>query len=118
MSGRRYEPGSPEWHQHREDMLREERQRGVKGWWFLSFADDAAHGGFHGGCFVEAFGVATALDEANRLGLNPGGEVLHAPMPPDGNALCERYRDRLLSRAELDAIDAAAGDDDSMEAVN
>jgi hypothetical protein len=86
-------------------MLNQERLRGTKGWWYLSFVD-VERGGFLGACIVEAFGVATALEEANRLGINPGGEVASVQIPPAGAAICAQYRDRLLSKAELEAMDA------------
>jgi hypothetical protein len=109
MSGRKYEPGSPEWWAHARAMEAAER-RGDKGWWYLSFARDKAHGGFLGGCFVEAYGPVTALSEANRLGINPHDcEVASSQCPPENAALFERYRDRLMSKAELEAMDVAEG---------
>lgn len=52
--------------------------------WYLSFASP---GKFLGACVVEADGFIEAVDEANHLGINPGGEVLgwdvtDFPAPP------------------------------------
>lgn len=67
-------------------------------WWYLSFAG----GGFRGACLVRATSPADAVREAHALKINPGGEVLAAPLsklnvplpPPE-------FRERLLSREEV-----------------
>ena len=45
-------------------------------WWYLSFADD----GFRGACVVKATDFITAVSEAHRLKINPGGQVIGLPM--------------------------------------
>lgn len=67
-----------------------------EGVYYLSFASEA---GFLGGAFVHAHGIITAVDRANDLGINPGGEVLcWGPIPPPEFDLM----DRLLSKQEID----------------
>lgn len=67
-----------------------------EGVYYLSFASEA---GFLGGAFVHAHGIITAVDRANDLGINPGGEVLcWGPIPPPESDLM----DRLLSKQEID----------------
>jgi hypothetical protein len=106
MSGRKYEPGSPEWWAHARAMEADERARGIKGWWYLSFARPKAEGGFLGGCFIEAYGPVTALSEATRLGINPRDcEVASSECAPQRAAIFERYRDKLMSKAELEAME-------------
>jgi len=67
-------------------------------WWYLSFADDT----FRGGVVVRGDDVVSALEEANRLGINPGGQVLGVPLTSD-HVPAASYRERLLSRDDCDA---------------
>lgn len=69
-------------------------------WHYLSFASEA---GFLGGCIVRGDDVVEAVKEAHRLGCNPGGEVLGAPIP-DEQMVPEQYRDRLLQKDEIDKV--------------
>jgi hypothetical protein len=71
------------------------------GWTYCSFADDD---GFLGGVIVEASNVVEAAIVASMLGINPGGEVLGAPCP---SVPPERFRNRLLSLDDLNALDEA-----------
>lgn len=67
-------------------------------WHYLSFATDE---GFRGGVIVRGEDVVEATKEAWRLGCNPGGEVLGAPVPDDLMPP-EKYCNRLLTKAEID----------------
>lgn len=67
-------------------------------WHYLSFATDE---GFRGGCIVRGADVVESSKEAWRLGCNPGGQVLGAPIPEDAMPP-ERFRERLLQKAEID----------------
>jgi hypothetical protein len=51
-------------------------------WYWLSFADET---GFLGAAMVRAHGITTAVVEAKRLGIHPGGSVLCHPIdePPE-----------------------------------
>jgi len=82
--------------------------------WWLSFVDPARCApdgqgepggpGFLGVAIVAASDLLSAVRETHRLGCNPGGEVLgHGPFPID--TIPARYFDRLLTKAEIDAID-------------
>jgi hypothetical protein len=53
------------------EILAEESQE-IETWWWLSFADD---NGFRGAAMVRGRGILSAVHEASRLGLNPGGDV-------------------------------------------
>ncbi len=60
-------------------MIDRERKN-PPGWWYLSFAEP---GNWLGAIIVQGQGFATALDRANRLGINPGGEVQGFPLSED-----------------------------------
>jgi hypothetical protein len=51
----------------------------VRLWYWLSFADN---NGSRGAAVVQGDNFRHAVDEAWRLGINPGGEVFGAPLPP------------------------------------
>lgn len=88
-------------------------------WWWLSFADDD---GFRGVTIVQGDNIASAAKSAHRLGINPGGQVLGFPMPPEGlDIYGESHRNRLLSREDLEAADGVRlGDlsEEQQRAVN
>lgn len=70
--------------------------------WYLSFARET----FRGACVIEADSVVAAVKRAHALGINPGGNVLGLPVPPD-----DAHRlpvGKLLSRADLDAAGEVA----------
>lgn len=68
------------------------------GWYWLSFSDDGP-AGFLGAAVVRGRDIISAVREARRLGINPGGEVLALPMSPAALALIpDCYRDCHLSR--------------------
>lgn len=58
-------------------LLAEEAQQ-TQAWWWLSFADED---GFRGVVIVRACGLLHAVRTANKLEINPGGEVLGYPLP-------------------------------------
>lgn len=80
-------------------------------WFYLSFADGRLPKGeqWLGASIVEGSSVSAAIQQARRLGINPGGEVLpikieHLPPP--------YFRNRLIiSDSELREMgDATTGD--------
>lgn len=75
-----------------------------KAWWWLSFADGTLPEGsqFLGAAFVQGYTMIDAVQEAWRLGVNPGGEVVSQMFPAD-NPPAEHLRNRLLSKAELES---------------
>ncbi len=75
------------------------------GLWYLSFAEP---GKFLGAAFVEARGHTQALQQSHRLGINPGGEVELIQVPSHAvGELPPNYKNRLLSKAELEELDAS-----------
>jgi hypothetical protein len=73
--------------------------------YYLSFASDTA---FLGCVFVEGRELVDAVRAAHRLGINPGGEVLGAPVPEDMMPPTS-YRRRLLTEPELEEVDRVVG---------
>jgi hypothetical protein len=70
------------------------------GLFYLSFATDA---GFLGACVVEARTVAHAARRCHELGINPGGEVLGAPIPNELRSKWLPFLNKRVGKAELDA---------------
>lgn len=72
------------------------------GWWWLSFADGSLPAGeqFLGVAIVPGGGVMEAALNARLLGCNPGGQVLGTQIR--GELVPEKYRNRLLSKQELE----------------
>jgi hypothetical protein len=62
---------------------------------FLYFTDPKKPAGqrFLGACIVMAHGFLSAVSEAHRLGINPGGAVLNYDCPPHDESL----RNRLIT---------------------
>lgn len=95
------EPGSPAWHK-RLAAIQEAEMKLPLTWWYLSFAD----GKWKGGVIVQARGIMGAVEEANRLGINPGGEVRgmclspSVPLPEE----MEKLTNRLLAKADLEKL--------------
>jgi hypothetical protein len=79
------------------EMRRAEVERGEIMWWFLTFGDEA---GFRGACFVAAFGMMDAINQALLLEINPGGNVAAGPVSPEME-IPEGARKRLLSKDDL-----------------
>jgi hypothetical protein len=77
-------------------------------WFYISFATREGH---RGSTVVQAADAAGALVEANRRGLNPGGEAQIVPVPPANNEHPDiiPLRNRLASKAELMARGAIRG---------
>lgn len=78
----------------------EEIATGKRGWWYLSYATQTT---FLGGVILEAHGPMDAFTQSSLLGLNPGGAALGFPFP-EGDVVPlppERFRNRLLTRAEV-----------------
>lgn len=75
----------------------------VEVWHYLSFVTgEGEEERFAGACVVRGADVVEAVKEAHRLGCSPGGQVLGVPIP-DGHMPPERFRERLLSKADCDA---------------
>lgn len=74
---------------------------------YLSFADPERPTGtqFLGAVIVEAPDFITAVMLSHALGINPGGEVVGAAFPEHVHPPA-RYVGRLLSKVEIDAMDA------------
>lgn len=70
-------------------------------WFYISFANKKA--GHLGSTVVAATGSAGALAEATSRGLNPGGEAMVVPVPPDRSDHPQLVflRNRLANKAEL-----------------
>lgn len=86
------------------ELLREERKQPVS-WWYLSFADQV----FHGAVIIAAHGLTDAVRTCHALNINPGGQVLGAPLPPEILAqVPQADRERLLTREDVTRIWADA----------
>jgi hypothetical protein len=72
-------------------------------WFYISFARAKADGGFLGGTVVQADDAPSALAEATRRGLNPGGEaqIVRVPDANINNPTVVALRNRLASKAEM-----------------
>ena len=94
------EIGSIEWQERLASLRADELTKPLE-WWYLSFAGDE---GFLGGAYVQARGILTAVREASRLGINPGGEVKAGPMLQVEFERCvpADMRNRILTREELE----------------
>ena len=78
--------------------------------WHLSFADPGLPAGsqFLGVVIVQAQALEDAVTRSHVLGVNPGGEIQVAgPIPP--GFIGPEWRDRLLSKAEAEAIPEPEG---------
>ena len=72
--------------------------------WYISFASET---GFLGTTVVEADSPPAALQEATRLGINPGGEaaIWWLAERDDGTiAEIAKFRDRLVWREECESL--------------
>lgn len=78
-----------------------ELERGVKGLWWLSFADPErlVEFSFLGVVILEAYGFGDALNISFATGLNPGGEVQGFQVDPSD--IPEGLRNRLLKKPDL-----------------
>lgn len=87
-----------------EALANRERATEPRGWWWLSFVDPSKPEGFSflGVAIVEGHGVGSAALRAHELGVNPGGEV-RASRIAEADIPAQQYRNRLLSKGEIDA---------------
>jgi len=71
-------------------------------WWWLSFCDPEKPAGqrFVGVTLVRGSAFLQAVQEAHRLGINPGGEVKGTQIPEPA----PKFRNRLLGREETENI--------------
>ena len=75
--------------------------------WWLSFCGDGEPGKqFLGACIIEAETFPEAIQAAWAAKLNPGGEVLGSPFNYHAPEKLEKFRGRLLTRLECEAMDA------------
>lgn len=85
----------------------------LTGWWWLSFADPKLLPGstFLGGAIIgPAAQVMDAIELSHKKRCNPGGEVLaHELTVGELDKMPERYRGRLLSRADIEELSSAMG---------
>lgn len=79
-------------------------------WWWLSFCDARLPKGlqFLGVALVEVASMDQVVPEAWRLGINPGGEVQFLQLP-SGVEPPPEFRNRLLTKAEAERLDATMG---------
>lgn len=100
-------PGTAEWHAKVVSIQLEEMLTGDFTWWWLSFCDERRPKGeqFLGACMVRAWGIGTAVAEANRYKINPGGEVQGLSIPVDVPDPPAEWVYRLLTRAECEEFD-------------
>lgn len=84
------------------EKLNEELNESVVKCLWMSFCDPDKPKGkqFLGVVITNAIGIASAVDKAHRLGINPGGEILSYETDP-GN-INPNHFDRLLSAQELE----------------
>lgn len=72
-------------------------------WLWMSFCDTSKPRGFQflGVIIVKARGAATAIREINRLGINPGGEIMTIEL---GNVIFDesKYANRLLTKEQAE----------------
>lgn len=77
-------------------------------WWWLSFCDPGRPQGnrFLGCAIVASTDMTHAIITAHRLGINPGGEVVGAPVPDDVMVYVQgSRRNVLLTKAQTIALD-------------
>lgn len=84
-------------------LLADEAAQGEEAWWWLSFATDE---GFLGGALVKACGMASAVDKAHLLKINPGGEVAGWQLPGEPDP--DWPRETFVSKDEVIALNDRA----------
>jgi hypothetical protein len=75
---------------------------------WVSFCDPDKPQGqkFLGACLVEGDTLVEAIEEARRLGINPGGEALGVVGDPETvKIIPDHWKNRLLTKAECDKMD-------------
>lgn len=68
---------------------------------YLTFANET---GWLGCCYVEADDFLHAVEEAHRLGCNPGGGVAGCEVPEREYYVEEQHLGQLLSQGDLERI--------------
>ena len=101
------------WLDDDEPLLGRQPAGGAPLWW-MSFCDPAAPAGsqFLGVAIVQAPDLESAVTRSHVLGVNPGGEIQIAGPIPEG-WIGPEWRDRLLAKAEAEAIPEPGGLGDS-----
>ena len=91
-------------HQRARLLMEQEREEHPEQrWWYLSFAHETK--GFMGGTVVEGHGFVWACNNARIMGITPGPDVQTQGMPiPPEQVPEEQHRNRLMTRAELEAV--------------
>ncbi len=83
-------------------MEEEERNHPEKTWWYLSYAGP---GSWRGGAIIEAHGFIGACDYARTHYIQPWPDVETQGIPiPPHEVPPEEYRNRLLTRAEIESF--------------
>ena len=81
------------------EVMKEELQEPER-WFYLSFAAEK----FNGAVIIQAHGITDATMKCNLLGINPGGEVFCIAFPPEIPVPGQQYRNRLLSKTDVQEI--------------
>ncbi len=82
-------------------LLEDELTTGKLEWYYLSFAGEE---GFRGGCIVKACGPHDAVQQAHRLHINPGGQVVTFAIEcPE--IVKPEHTNRLLSLKDMQDLD-------------
>ena len=68
-------------------------------WWYLSYAKED---GFRGAVYIQAHGPTEATYLSRHRQISPGGEVFIVSVPDD-KIPDEKYRNRLLTKEEVQA---------------
>jgi hypothetical protein len=71
-------------------------------WMYFSFSKDKEDGGFQGAIFIKTKGIVHARIWMARQGINPKGEMLGTSYPESMMIPSEEYRNRLLTKKELE----------------
>lgn len=97
-----------DWSTHTSSMKAACRETGAMSLFWLSFCDPERPEGtqFLGVAIVDGTELLSATSRAYALGCNPGGEIMSLQVAPNLVGLIdERWRDRLLTRAEAEELD-------------
>jgi hypothetical protein len=82
-------------------MVNDEIRTKPARWMYLSYAGEL---GFNGGIIIEAHGMASAVARARALNISPGGQVLGFDIPEATVLPPPEFRNRLLTKAELESF--------------
>lgn len=95
-------PLTPDEFRARTDALLHEESKLPERWMYFSFSKDKEDGGFQGAIIIKTKGIVHARMWMARQGINPKGEMLGAPYPESRMIPSEEYRNRLLTKKELE----------------